>query len=215
MATTSRTSGTTNGLIKMSSDKLLPLISTLNLSESTPESLGTKHLYDTAGIVHESQLYNLFGDKELSYVFPHNPIILKKFMRKKGQSLYLGGFIRLEIQEGECEIFLYCSKKLPTFECKTARLEIAEKKIANSVLYPPILTARTTSFPPLILSGIFKNQNDNEQTIFISGTGWFTLQGNCEFSIYSPNGLGIHQLKGCFIKPKEVIHKLPTPDLIE
>jgi ribosome biogenesis GTPase A/RNase P subunit RPR2 len=210
LVSTSRTSGTTHSLIQMSSSKLLPMIST-HLDDiekkksidprrsSEIVSKGENFLYDTAGIVHDSQLYNLFDDKELSFVFPKSRMVLKKHEMKPNYSLFIGGFVRIDVASDspECEIWFYGSASLRSHRCRAMRVPRLMERIGceDTDFFPP-LKNRSRPFPEMKKVQKFIHDSNQESTYFISGVGWFTIKGSCFFEVFSPDGKGISELKG-------------------
>lgn len=52
--------------------------------------------------------------------------------------------------------------------------------------------SRHVEYPDLKLAKSVKNDYPFQWTIFISGVGWIMVDGSCEFSIYTPGGMGIY-----------------------
>ena len=196
--TVSPTCGTTSGLLSTPASKLTRLFKGTDLEDEP--SIMNLNLIDTAGIVSDNQLCNLFTFKELTYFWPTKPMIQRKFTRKQGHSLFLGGFIRVDITDsvGDIVLHLFSSRKLPVHLCRTSKCDDLISDIGeNDKLYPPL--KRKIPFPKLQVVGKFNYDQDHERMFIISGAGWFTIAGKCSFIIHSPNGVGIHQIKSKFI----------------
>jgi hypothetical protein len=62
------------------------------------------------------------------------------------------------------------------------------------MLYPPIDSKRTIPFPALKKAGVYKN-GSRPCMYYVSGAGWFTINGMCHIRISTPNGVGISAVK--------------------
>jgi hypothetical protein len=187
------------------------LIATPVKSLSSPKTLANPeiehatYLYDTAGIVHDHQLCNHFNYKELTYFFPSKQMILRKIERDPGKSFFIGGFVRIDVlpQESDnCTFFLYSSIKLPVHKFRTKNINQVLNNIGTveKHLYPPLLENRVVPFPVLEFLGTFKNQHSHERSFYISGAGWFTVEGKCVFDVYTPKKQGLFTINDNFIR---------------
>jgi 30S ribosome assembly GTPase len=207
MATTSKQSGTTVGLLRLSSKVLLPSLHRLQGQEigSTEvsdvetisnEAQNQQYLYDTAGIIHEHQIANFFGEKELSYFSPTKQMLVRVETCSYDDVLFLGGFCRIHLMNasGPVEFRIYGSNKLLVQKVKSNRVQSLNSQIGNNLrkLYPPINSKRNIPFPPLKEAKTFDKKSGSQFCVYyISGAGWFTIDGRCKVKIFTPNGVGV------------------------
>ncbi|KAJ3271144.1 hypothetical protein HDV01_007002 [Terramyces sp. JEL0728] len=186
--TASAASGTTAGLIRMPKSMLAPLLPKANPKGQL--NLLENYLIDTAGIINQEQLAHLFSTKELAVIEPKNQVKARRYEKEKGQSLWLGGFCRIDVLEGGLSLSVYASQKLPIHESKMINNERLIKKIGgDTLLYPPINTLRDIPLPKLesktlVFSGA--------KTIWISSVGWISIEGEASLEILTPEGRGIY-----------------------
>jgi ribosome biogenesis GTPase A len=220
LITTSQQTGTTPGLIEMSSTLLIPAFEKLQNQElglldegnNTTGPITTTNtkksqesfLYDTAGIIYDHQLMKLFGEKELSYFSPQKQITVTKIDRKADEAFFMGGFCLVKIIRSNCvnQFHIYGSSKLQIHKCRKAKTEYYKSQIGKNsqILYPPIPSKRKTEFPALKLAGKLVNRFAHENMYYISGAGWFTIDSQCSIEIYTPDGQGLFVLPNTFIK---------------
>ena len=197
--TVSPTCGTTSGLVRTSASQLSSIL--INGSLTSQSSL-----YDTAGIVSVAQLCPLFSYKELTYFWPTEQMTLRKIFRKQGHSLFIGGFVRIDILNNDKEVDLnvYSSRKLPLNPLRTSKCESIMSGTENrSNFYPPLQSkTKSWNFSPLKEVGLFAVKGGHDSMIVISGAGWFTVGGSCTLRIWSPSGIGINIINTQFVNSK-------------
>lgn len=214
MITTSITSGTTAGLLKISRTELMPILniensselnktakdittSSVTLEEQVPLPKSDNYLIDTGGIVQPNQLFNLFTQKQLKYLLPSKPLKYHKLETSYENDIWIGGICKLEIV-GKVTINLYISPKIP--------IQMSEPKILpeqNRMKLPDFPTVLIPSprsekldFPELEQAAIHEGLLPST-TFWLSGIGWFTIDGRrAKCKILTPSGVGLAFTKG-------------------
>lgn len=81
-------------------------------------------LYDTPGIINESQMTHLLKVEDLKKVIPQSELRPMGYQLEKGQTLYFGGLGRIDYKEGEAGSFIcYFSKNLKIHRTKTIKAD--------------------------------------------------------------------------------------------
>ncbi len=95
---------------------------TLNLIEVPLDD--HSFLYDTPGIVNESQMTHLLKSKDIQKVIPQSELRPIVFQLNSGQTLYFGGLARMDYINGERASFVaYFSKNLKIQRTKTEKAD--------------------------------------------------------------------------------------------
>ena len=113
LITTSITSGTTAGLLKLPANQLFPILKqeigggAAAIEEEVEKQhapLAASHskiddanLVDTAGIVQENQLYHYLTAKDLKYLVPNKKLAIHSLDLRPNTSYWIGGLCRIDI----------------------------------------------------------------------------------------------------------------------
>ncbi|KAJ3325695.1 hypothetical protein HDV06_003496 [Boothiomyces sp. JEL0866] len=190
--TASAASGTTAGLIRMPKSSLLPLCSKVTPGEmqQSKNRQIENYLIDTAGIINQEQLAHLFTTKELAIIEPKSQIKARLYEREKGQSLWIGGFCRIDVLDGGASLSVYVSQKLPIHESKMINNDRLLQKVGSgNILFPPMVNLRDIPLPGLQPRHLTLK---GAKTIWISSVGWISVAGTAEIEIYTPEGRGVY-----------------------
>lgn len=189
MITTSSGSGTTAGLIKLGSTALRPILQRIpsHSAATEEEEKDEKFVIDTAGIIGENQLCHEYSAKDLKYILSKGPLLMNRLVRKDRESFWLGGVVRVDIYMEDpslvSEFNIVHSTTITILPCKLGKVP-QTRTIATrpNVLFPDEDTK-------LDLAGRYSSARNN--TIWISGVGWFETKGDFQFEIFTANGRGV------------------------
>ena len=207
MLSTSITSGTTAGLLKVSSDELLPALMDLAGKEKeNPQLLPSSNLIDTAGIVKEDQLYHFLNAKQLKYLTPTKRLVEHSLELRPNTSYWIGGLVRLDIHNFQFltsssssnipMMRFHLAPKLKVFPSKLGKRPLVPKQHSTYLQnLPPILSSVSTSTEDQINLQFAKRlEQKDKKMIWISGAGWITFDHDSpKFTaeVYSHSGKGI------------------------
>ncbi len=95
---------------------------TLNLIEIPLNESST--LYDTPGIINDSQITHLVDTETLQAVMPRSELRPMVYQLNPGQSLYIGGLARVDYEEGDQANFIvYVSRDMQIHRTKTVNAD--------------------------------------------------------------------------------------------
>jgi 30S ribosome assembly GTPase len=215
LITTSITSGTTAGILKISKTELMPLLTkpAVNGKRVKDEDINRvekdaadapvvipkndNYLLDTGGIVQPNQLFNLFNQKQLKYLLPSKPPKHHKFDVAHESDIWIGGICKLEIV-GKASVSLYISPKLPVqMSSPTILPEQNRMKLSDfPTVFIPSPRTEKLDFPELSKAGVYEGISPSS-TFWLSGIGWFTIDGpRAKCKVLTPNGIGLAVTKG-------------------
>lgn len=147
-------------------------------------------LIDTPGIINEHQLAHYISNNDLKTVLPNKEVKSRNYQLNENQSLFVGGFARLDFVKGERQTFIcYFSNGIPLHRTKMDNADALYQRQLGELLSPP--TAETIEALPELTEQAFKIKQPNTD-IVISGLGWFTiLQGDVTVKVHSPKGVHV------------------------
>ncbi|XP_066929987.1 uncharacterized protein YqeH-like [Clytia hemisphaerica] len=178
------------------------------------------YLYDTPGILNETQIVRHFNSSEINYLSPQKWIVPRSFLIKPGGCLFIGGFARFDYHNihwpkrmiGSEEdasdpvnsalpiyVTLMVSPNVPGHVTITETAdEKYEKLFVNGVLgLPEGGQERFDEFPPLKpikYTTVGQSRNTNCCDVALHGVGWLSIsaatEGRVTFSVHTPNGEG-------------------------
>lgn len=169
--TTSRFPGTTLNMIKIPLDD-------------------GKALYDTPGVINDSQMAHYISEKDYKIVFPHKRINPKVYQLYDRQTLFFGGLARIDFVKGKRQSFVcYFSNQLTIHRTKLEKADQLYAKHLGEMLSPP-RKETLDSFPKLVKHS-FNIPNRPTDVVF-SGLGWVAIKGSgATISAYAPEGVSI------------------------
>ncbi|MFR7591386.1 MAG: ribosome biogenesis GTPase YqeH [Longibaculum sp.] len=158
---------------------------TLNLIEIPLDEHST--LYDTPGIVNESQMTHLLNPSDIQSVIPQTELRPMVFQLNSDQTLYFGGLARLDYIQGQPASFIaYFSKNLKIHRTKTIKAdELYNRHQALQYEIPHIETIdqmKTYEF----------QINSQKCDIVISGLGFITINAiGGKVRVLAPQGISV------------------------
>ncbi|RKP20643.1 hypothetical protein ROZALSC1DRAFT_27896 [Rozella allomycis CSF55] len=201
LTTCSPEPGTTVGFLKLALEHLRP--KDFNESVQFPAN---GFVYDTPGINNPHSFSNVLKLKEIEMISLKEKIVPVSWRVKQGQSLFIGGLVRLDYVSGTEPIFItmMVSKNVIGHLVETTNANDEYEKMAGDesrktkYLLPPLGgKERMKDFPPLQKAMTIK-PNCSQMRIPISdfvfsGLGWvcFTSAGakNVTIDVFTPNGI--------------------------
>jgi ribosome biogenesis GTPase A len=149
------------------------------------KKIAGKNIMELPGIDHPDNFMLDWDIKDLKLAVINKKMKMTEFIRKKPCSIFLGGFVRLDVKsEGKLKITAYSSPKL--YIHKTSRGDELFKAQAGKLLLPP------KNIQSLHLATQIQEENIYA-TYNILGGGWVTFESvsPVDISIYTVNGRGI------------------------
>lgn len=172
--TTSELPGTTLGLIKIPLDE-----------ESS--------LYDTPGIVKESQMTSHVSDDILKKIIPQSEVKPMTFQLKQGQTLYFDGLARVDYLEGDVNSFtVYSSKSIKIHRCKTVKADELYDRHQQFIFYPEGVES-TKDMKYIEMKAVGKKRE-----VMISGLGFVTIAKEARVRVMVPKDVDVY-MRECLI----------------
>lgn len=156
-------------------------------------------LIDTPGIINEHQLAHYISKKDLKTVIPSKEVKARNYQLNESQSLFVGGFARLDFVKGDRQTFVcYFANNVPLHRTKMDNADALYERQLGALLSPP--TEETIEALPEQMEQAFKIKQPYTD-IVISGLGWFTiLKGDVTVKIHSPKGVHVTLRKSLISK---------------
>ncbi|MCF6092907.1 ribosome biogenesis GTPase YqeH [Microaerobacter geothermalis] len=169
--TTSHFPGTTLGMIEIPLDE-------------------QSSLFDTPGIINKEQMSYYLAPKDLKLVMPSKRINPTIYQLNAGQTLFLGGLVRIDYMSGGRHSFVcYVSNGVPIHRTKLERADEIYQKHLGEMLNPP--SPESIKKLPEMLSHEFPLRKES-QDVVISGLGWISIKGTGgSIRICAPKGIGV------------------------
>lgn len=148
----------------------------------------TQTLYDTPGIVVDSQISHYVKVNDLKYVSPSKEIKAKTFQLSSGQTLFIGNLARVDYIDGESNSFsLYRNHHLNIHRTKTENADEFYDKHYDGLLAPPTLEEA-------YLSTNFEKHEfklDGASDILISGLTFISVAKEATVTVRVPKGVNV------------------------
>lgn len=151
----------------------------------------TNSLYDTPGVINTEQITHYVSPQELKSILPAKTINPKVYQLTDGQTLFLGGFARMDFIKGSPQSFVvYISNEIPIHRTKLEKADSLYEAHAGALLSPP--SKETLQQMPKLQKHFFSISSGEKQDIVISGLGWITVQGTqAKVEIQAPKGISV------------------------
>ena len=148
----------------------------------------TQTLYDTPGIVVDSQISHYVKTRDLKYVSPDKEIKAKTFQLNSEQTLFIGNLARVDYTEGGSNSFsVYRNHHLNIHRTKTENADEFYDKHYNGLLAPPeidepYLSQNYDKF-------VFKLNEASD--ILISGLTFVSVAKQAKVTVTVPKGVNV------------------------
>lgn len=148
-------------------------------------------LYDTPGVINSHQLIHQLSPDELKAVIPSKQVNPKVYQLKPQQTLFLGGFVRIDFVQGDPQPFVvYVSNDIPVHRTKLEKAEQLYAEHAGEMLSPP--NKETLNKIGKLQKHTFSIQKGGKKDIVISGFGWVTTNGSpAKIEVQAPKGTSV------------------------
>lgn len=149
------------------------------------------YIFDTPGVVVESQMTRNVKPEDLKYIMPTKELKPKTFQLNAGQTLFLGPLASISYVEGyENSLTVYMSDKMVIHRTKYENQEAFYQKHYNGLLAPPTLEV------PVLEDVRVKTLNVEANTdILVSGLGFISIRDAATIEVKVPEHVEV------FIRP--------------
>ena len=148
----------------------------------------TQTLYDTPGIVVDSQISHYVKTRDLKYVSPDKEIKAKTFQLNSEQTLFIGNLARVDYTEGGSNSFsVYRNHHLNIHRTKTENADEFYDKHYNGLLAPPEIDE------PYLSQNYdkFKFKLNEASDILISGLTFVSVAKQAKVTVTVPKGVNV------------------------
>ncbi|WP_175614906.1 ribosome biogenesis GTPase YqeH [Piscibacillus halophilus] len=149
-------------------------------------------MIDTPGIINHHQMSHYLSKNDLKIVTPKKEIKPKVFQLNQGQTLFIGGLARFDIEQASEKIGYVCyfSNDLSIHRTKQEKADQLYKEHLGELLSPP--TNDTLDNWPELVKETFRITSNNKTDVVFSGLGWITVpKGGVTISAYVPKGVRV------------------------
>ncbi|KAL6844882.1 hypothetical protein ACP4OV_025541 [Aristida adscensionis] len=156
-------------------------------------------LFDTPGLLHGHQLTSRLTRDELKLVQITKEMRPRTYRIKTGQSIHIGGLIRLDIEDltvGSIYVTVWASPLVPLHMGKTENAATMIKEHFGLQLQPPIGQERVNELGKWVRKEFRVSGNSwdaNSKDIAIAGIGWFGvgLKGDAVLGLWTYDGVDV------------------------
>lgn len=147
-------------------------------------------LYDTPGVINRQQLTHYLSKQDIKTITPTKEIKPRVYQLNDGQTLFVGGLIRIDFIKGNRQSFvLYFSNALDIHRTKLDKADQLYVDHLGGMLQPPSESSKA-EYPPL-QERTFKISGEKTD-IVLPGLGWITLSGEAvTIAVSSPNDVPV------------------------
>ncbi|WP_411844242.1 ribosome biogenesis GTPase YqeH [Salinicoccus sp. HZC-1] len=145
-------------------------------------------IYDTPGIVVDSQMAHYVHKDSLKYITPVKEIKSKGFQLNAGQTLFISNLARVDFIEGERNSFnVYASDKINIHRTKLENADVFYEKHYNGLLAPPEIEQPYLSTD----YSEFDFTVDTDSDLSISGLAFVSINAGAKISVRVPKGVDV------------------------
>uniref|UniRef100_A0A0E0ERG2 Uncharacterized protein n=1 Tax=Oryza meridionalis TaxID=40149 RepID=A0A0E0ERG2_9ORYZ len=156
-------------------------------------------LFDTPGLLHGHQLTSRLTREEQKLVRVSKEMRPRTYRLKPGQSVHIGGLVRLDIEEltvGSVYVTVWASPLVPLHMGKTENAAVMVKDHFGLQLQPPIGQQRVNELGKWVRKQFKVSGNSwdmNSRDIAIAGLGWFGigLKGEAVLGLWTYDGVDV------------------------
>ncbi|KAF0913222.1 hypothetical protein E2562_020383 [Oryza meyeriana var. granulata] len=156
-------------------------------------------LFDTPGLLHGHQLTSRLTREEQKLVRVSKEMRPRTYRLKTGQSVHIGGLVRLDIEEltvGSVYVTVWASPLVPLHMGKTENAATMVKDHFGLQLQPPIGQQRVNELGKWVRKQFKVSGNSwdvNSRDIAIAGLGWFGigLKGEAVLGLWTYDGIDV------------------------
>ncbi|RXK19419.1 ribosome biogenesis GTPase YqeH [Macrococcus sp. DPC7161] len=146
-------------------------------------------MYDTPGIIQSHQMTHYVTDKELKVIMPKSEIKPKNYQLNEGQTLFLGGLVRVDyVQGGRRSLNCFVSNLLNIHRTKTENAQSLWERQVGDLLTPP----GDQQFDFNNIKKTILSTKNVKQDIIISGLGFITVDAGAVLEVYAPSEVNVY-----------------------
>lgn len=146
-------------------------------------------MFDTPGIIQAHQMTHYVTDKELKIVMPKQEIKPRNFQLNEGQTLFLGGLVRVDyVSGGRRSLNCFVSNLLNIHRTKTDNAQSLWQRQIGELLTPP----GNGEFDFDNVKKVQLSVKDEKQDIIISGLGFITVDKGAEIIVHAPSQVDVY-----------------------
>ncbi|TDM15597.1 ribosome biogenesis GTPase YqeH [Macrococcus bovicus] len=146
-------------------------------------------MYDTPGIIQSHQMTHYVTDDELKVIMPKEEIKPRNFQLNEGQTLFLGGLVRVDyVSGGRRSLNCFVSNRLNIHRTKRVNAEDLWHRQIGELLTPP--GNKTFDFNNLKRHTL--SVKEQKQDIIISGLGFITVEEGAVLEVYAPKQVDVY-----------------------
>ncbi len=141
-------------------------------------------IIDTPGIINDNNLIYYLDKQTLEYITPKSFIKPKTFQIYSRQTLFVQGFIRLDVLSGDnkCSLITHFKNNLLIHRTKLENADGFYSAHIDDILKYPTATERKKLGNMITKTFIFNT--DEKKDIAISGLGFICVYGNCSIKVH-------------------------------
>lgn len=185
-----------NGLLRLQGRAEGPVLTTsrvpgTTLNTVTIELEEGRHWIDTPGLTAAYRVVDRLCPLCLKSAVPRERIRPRIYQLQAGQSLWIGGLVRLDVLEGERQPFVcYVSNGLPFHRTKVERSASYYESHVGRDLVPPCPECRSRIEPFAETERVFSPGPATD--VAVAGLGWISVRGRrCRAAIRVPEGVDV------------------------
>ena len=151
-------------------------------------------IFDTPGIVVESQMTRNVAPEDLKYIMPTKELKPKTFQLSAGQTLFLGPLAAVSYVDGhENSLTVYVSDKITIHRTKYENHESFYDNHFNGLLAPP-----TLEVPVLDHSRVKTFEVEGGTDVLISGLGFIAIRDSATIEVKVPEHVEVYTRPSMF-----------------
>ncbi|GEL77518.1 ribosome biogenesis GTPase YqeH [Tenuibacillus multivorans] len=151
----------------------------------------TSSMIDTPGIINHHQMAHYLSDKDLKAITPKKEVKPRVFQLTEGQTLYIGGLVRFDIDVADEKngYVCYFANELNIHRTKRVKADELYENHLGELLSPP--TDETLKNWPGLEQESFRINGGKTDVVF-SGLGWITIpEGTTSITVHAPKGVKV------------------------
>lgn len=145
-------------------------------------------LIDTPGIMNKNQMAHYVSKNDLKVITPKKEIKPRNYQLNSGQTLFIGGLVRLDFVKGDRQTFVcYFANDLIIHRTKLEKADSLFENQLGKLLSPP--DEETLKILPPLVKQSYRIHERYTDIVF-PGLGWITMiNGNATIDVHSPKGI--------------------------
>jgi len=139
-------------------------------------------LIDTPGVINQHQISHYLGESSLAKVMPYKGIKPVIYQVRKGVTLFIGGFARIDIVQGDASFVFYKANSLKIHRTNKIKADDLYKNHLGDMLSPPTIDESKKLGEFVIHNIKLKPKED----LVISGLGFVSVKKDVSIALHLP-----------------------------